>query len=117
MKTQTLTHKQRLKKFKGILDNSPSTENTLSKDAHKECFSMINSLVTLDIYSTVSIDIINNLETKFISQFQYNRPVDWHFKVWSKTSFLSDNFFSLLSELDNDYYLIDNKKIGYTSLY
>ena len=115
--TTRLTPTQRLKKFKGILDNTPREFNTLPIVSHTSCFNIIKELKILDIHSHQAKDIIHTLENQFISRFEYNTPVYWHFHQWSKTSFLSDAFLSLLSELDNDYILIDNQKIGYTTLY
>ena len=115
--TTKLTHAQRLKKFKAILDNTPREFNTLAIVSHTSCFNIIKELKTLNINSHQAKDIINTLENEFISLFEYNTPVHWHFYKWSKTSFVSDNFLSLLIELEKDYNLIDNKKIGYTTLY
>ncbi len=103
--------------FEGRLDNAPSSHNRLSSEEHQECFNMINNLVKLDISSFTSIGIIQDIEINFISKFEYNKQVNWHFHQWSKTSFLSDNFLSLLQELDEDFYLISKEKMGYISLY
>lgn len=115
--TTTLTPIQRFKTFKDRLDNSTVTTNTLSQSSHEECIELLQNLITLDIHSAAAKNILSSLEKEFISRFEYHQPVDWHFKQWTQTSFLSDSFASLLGALERDYKLISNERIGYMRLY
>jgi len=91
---------QRHKEFKGRLDNSKVIANTLSKEEHNECYKLIQQLTAVPITSQEAEDAIYTLKEDFINKFWFHRPVDWHFKSWSKTSFKSDSFYSLLFALE-----------------
>ncbi len=111
------TQSNRKNKFKFMMDNTPSIFNVLSVKQHHQCFNLLKELVKLDISSDDAKLIIKNIENNFIFKSEYNRPIDWYFKQWSKTSFESDNFLSLLQDLEEDFYLISKNKIGYINLY
>lgn len=118
-KQQVISEKEtdRKKEFKNRLDNSQWYTNELTEYEHEELYNLLEKLVSLDIQSEEAKLLILSVEMEFISKFSYHRPVDYYFKQWNKTSFLSDSFHSLIVALEDDIEFISNNTHNYANLY
>lgn len=117
MKKYTKTYNPNLNE---ILDNIEATRNTLSRQEHAGCFSAFKKLRNTDLNSEEAKIILELINRKFINKLISNKPIPWFFYKWSKNCFLSDDFLSLLSALENDYQFLrteEEPEKGYISLY
>ena len=104
-------------KFKYCLDNSKITTNTLTKEDHLNCHNLLKEIKKYPIRNHNALFLIDSLSDLYLSQFSFNSPVDWHSKRWSKTSYDSDEYLSLLQALDKDYSFISDEPLRYTQFY